>query len=239
VEIDLIWQRPWTLSSGVYLYCRYMGLVYLLVPVAAFAIEGYDVPKDLDTLILKNPHSIQEIPDVIDTLQNVVSFFSLAVIQGIFLVRVCAVYGNSKRLKWTLIFLLLIEISLAFVGMFSTLGYDAAHFVILVNVPVLVFECLLLALLLRGTVFSRTMPRHVKTQQRWKPLSVVILRDGCVYFVIVIVMNILDAVLQWELYPLQYIQDLSIFLEAVLGPHIVASLAETHGKFDTLYLVPY
>jgi len=50
-EIDLVWTRSWTISSGTYLLCRYLGLIYLTVPVVVLAIKKYDAPEDLNDLI--------------------------------------------------------------------------------------------------------------------------------------------------------------------------------------------
>lgn len=146
-------------------------------------------------------------------------------------------------MKWVLSTFLLVEITLAFIGIFlaENEASNPLYSMLLVNAPILGFECLLLTLLLNGLVFSGITPRPVTRGQTWKSLVTVVLRDGCVFFVIVIILDVVDAVFQWKNEEIMRDVYLAfvVFLEAVLTPRIAASLLEARSGRNTVYLVPY
>ncbi|EIW78001.1 NAD(P)-binding protein [Coniophora puteana RWD-64-598 SS2] len=102
------------------------------------------------------------------------------------LIRVCAVYNNNSKMKLILCFLLSLEVIVTLYGQFGSNSHNPFRYAMLVYVPILSFECLLLALLLYGLVFSRTasLQLNLNKENRWTSLLMVVLRDGCLYFVI-------------------------------------------------------
>jgi len=200
---------------------------------------------------MDHPHviySVQEYTMVVEYYKLVATICSLVIIQGTFVIRVCAVHNNNQKMKWILSSLMSLEIILVLYGQFGSDPYNPLRYTMLVNVPILAFECLLLALLLYGLGFSRTVSFQLglSREQRRRSLLMVVLRDGCLYFMIVTVMAITDAISQWypggaplRLHWQVFFQNLPLFFEAVLGPRIAASLLEAQSGRDIVYLVPY
>ncbi|EIW83276.1 hypothetical protein CONPUDRAFT_143234 [Coniophora puteana RWD-64-598 SS2] len=238
-EVDLVW-------------CRYMGLAYLMIPVAVSGVKKYDVLVDLNSALLEHRKYVpitflkgnllthpQEIRDAMFTLQRAGLVSFLPAIQGVILLRVCAIHGRKRHIKWILSSLFLIEISLAFYGVFGQ-GSSVTSKVLLINTPILAFECLLLTLLLHGLTFLRTTLRHITRLQGWKSLVTVVLRDGVFYFLIMLVLVVVQTVSLWYFGDFeQVLVVLGIFLEGVLGPRLAASLTEALSERHTVYLVPY
>ncbi|EIW78002.1 hypothetical protein CONPUDRAFT_75747 [Coniophora puteana RWD-64-598 SS2] len=100
-EVDLVWQRPKTLSSVAYLLCRYLGIVYLIYPA----------PEALNNLMWERTRWAL--------------FMSL---KGTFVIRVCAVHNNNQKMKWILSSLMSLEMILVLYGQFGSDPYNPLHF---------------------------------------------------------------------------------------------------------------
>ncbi|EIW77999.1 hypothetical protein CONPUDRAFT_75744 [Coniophora puteana RWD-64-598 SS2] len=175
-EIDLIWKRRFTLLSWAYVIARYAGMVYLAVPVVIISVKRSDVLPELSSSWGKSPSEPKDVGD-----------------PSVFLMRVCAIYNNDRRLKWILGTLFLIEAFLVFFG-----GHHWS---------------------------ASTDPISQKTRVSGS----------------VILSDVAYAVSYWYTGGLmeQYVINIVIFLEAVLGPRIATSLIEAHLGRNTVYLVPY
>jgi len=177
--------------------------------------------------------------EVVAILERVVVWFLLGVIQGVLLIRVCAVYRSNKKTKWTLGCLFGVELFLALLG---TVDAEITQFpvynVLIVNIPVILYECLLMVLLTRAFLLHRREVRDLG-EYPWQSMMNVIFQDSCLYFLILILGNLTEAASRWytNMGLNIYVRYALLFLEATVGPRLALNLRETQSKRDSLYFL--
>ncbi|KZT60637.1 hypothetical protein CALCODRAFT_95397 [Calocera cornea HHB12733] len=191
-EVKLVWRGSWNLASLLYLATRYYTLVESVLNIVT-VLDPSLSPGECTSFNLYA--DIWSIPIIV------------TLIEAILVLRVCALYGNTWRIKVTLWSLLagsfittatlsgvvspaLMPIASpvpSVVGCFFFNDDLAERLLSMIWIPSLVVEVILF-----GLTALRTF-QHVRAQVR-TPVLTVILKDGCLYFFTIFALMLLNAV---------------------------------------------
>ncbi|KAG8688355.1 hypothetical protein FRC08_011481 [Ceratobasidium sp. 394] len=169
-EVKLIWPTSWSLVKILFLINRYTVPIFLTVN--SWAMSGFSNPPT-DTVSIELGHAWTSIDNDQSSAEGISNL--------LLLLRVHALYGRSRKI----LILLVIFYILTYASILSTatlalvqLGFEIVIF------GMTLYKCL----------------EHAKAQQLHTPLLKTLYRDGFLYFLIIVVIRILNLAL-WIVAP--------------------------------------
>ncbi|KAE9395757.1 hypothetical protein BT96DRAFT_997349 [Gymnopus androsaceus JB14] len=200
-ELELIWRRPKNGVTVVFLVNRYLAMIAQLVTTYAVSL-ALALRSPIITFLLKTTGKFAIAYWLIGT-----SILQLVITDGIVWLCVCALYQNSKKVRWPLLGLMAVCV-LAGAAVLGAVGshskgaselipgikrctvYTQYHNLWLFWIPILVYETTTLILVLQLFI------RYLRNRKQWASnLLELLLKDMLLYLVVIFVTFICNAVL--------------------------------------------
>ncbi|CEL53936.1 hypothetical protein RSOLAG1IB_06718 [Rhizoctonia solani AG-1 IB] len=211
-EVKLIWPGPWSLVKILFLINRYS--VPLVLTINSWEMSGFTGPNSTTVsthhMFLIVVYCRRWVP-----IEGYIEITSLGVSNFLLLLRVHALYGRSRRVLVFLVILygltyisILVTATLALVHMIPRLSYSALAGICSVSEKPVTLQAVWAAPLgFEIIIFVMTLHKcleHAKTQQLQAPILRTLYRDGFLYFLVIVVMRILNLAL-WIVAPVSLI----------------------------------
>ncbi|KAG1755261.1 uncharacterized protein EDB91DRAFT_1098003 [Suillus paluster] len=242
-EVDLVWKRSWTLMSSLYVVVRYLGLALAMID----SFCKLHIPRSM----IPGFHNVQgggvvnmSSETCLWTLQllNWGNYLFIIAMEGIMILRIYAMYGQSRLILGVLLVLFLSVMALALaigiryygphsgliIAQFNVLntnfcldalGADPMFFVY-ASIPSVFFDALLVVLAITRLVKHTIQMNEATGRWRMNQCMKMIVRDSVLYFVLNLAYRVLNLI------PLANI------------PAVCTSLAELFCAIEPYVLAP-
>ncbi|KAJ6499228.1 hypothetical protein C8R45DRAFT_108924 [Mycena sanguinolenta] len=183
-EVEYIWRKPWTAwVKIVFLFLRYFPLAIQLCN------------RILDEMIMQQLDLRPSAVRAWYISQAVVAHLAMTGVEFVMMVRVYAIYRNSRRIAWWFLCLWIVETVVVIAGIFITLpGVDFVPQQFLLSVPHSFAYLAISALVSQAIILGLTLPRFFRGQWSGTSLGRLLIRDGFVVYLVFFVTTATAAV---------------------------------------------
>ncbi|EIN12765.1 hypothetical protein PUNSTDRAFT_141373 [Punctularia strigosozonata HHB-11173 SS5] len=261
-EVDFIWRKRWTVSKTLFIYNRYMG-AFILIAEAILFMDSRRLPHDTYVIFMHQECS-STLPCLClyprcFTLLKMQAWLSASVVwcmQAILIMRVFALYNNSRRIFSLIAAGFVLEVGAILIlklkyqaHQVSTEPVPGLHICTPINVPelfwtfwvpIIIFEFLLMLFPLRMSFdYLRHMLSMPRGNDPWigEVLLNILIRDSLLYF-LVVTLTYLAIAIMWARFPAIWIEipeGFSGAMTCIMGSRLTLNMREAFYKpFSTV-----
>ncbi|KAF9468869.1 hypothetical protein BDZ94DRAFT_548070 [Collybia nuda] len=228
-EVELVWNKPWTIAKVLFFWNRYFGTFFLLAEAVVFSIKPSSDQVCRDWFFIQGWSTAL----IIWSMQSTMLFRTFAMFRrNRFVIISCIICYAIEVCTMVVIMILSFQfidaINEPFPGIFICTPYNVPRYMYAFWLPIVVFDCVLFGLALwAGTQHVKVL--HGLNSPR-SSMWEVLLKDSLLYFSVTLTTYITSAVV-WLVVPAHWLelpQGFSIAGTCVMGVRLVLNLRKAY-----------